>query len=268
VFFCSRSVTAGIIPSSRAREAQKAYSAEEYDQALSAFLDAQIDNPEDPVLHYNIANTYYQMQNYEEAYKGYQSAALEAKDIQLEENAYYNLGNCTYRMGKLDEAILWYQKALELDPEDEDARHNLVFVREEIKRRINQAKEQQEKQADMGKEGKEESKPADNKSNQGEQKEAEGREQEGTKGKEEERSMGERDPNQGGQVATSEGEKKKGEEEDREGEDGRAFQGQRSKPINRDEAEMLLNSLDEERKQAGQKQSIPGSGQYMPEKDW
>ncbi|MGA1790052.1 MAG: tetratricopeptide repeat protein, partial [bacterium] len=268
MFFCSRSVTAGIIPSSRTKEAQKAYSAKEYDQALSAFLDAQIDNPEDPVLHYNIANTYYQMQNYEEAYKGYQSAALEAKDIQLEENAYYNLGNCTYRMGKLDEAILWYQKALELDPEDEDAKQNLEFVREEIKRRINQAKEQQQKQADMGKEGKEESKSADNQSNQGEQKEAEGRKQEGNKGKEEERSMGERDPNQGGRIAQSEGEEKKGEEKDREGEDSRAFQGQRSKPIDRDEAEMLLNSLDEERKQAAQKQRMPGAGQYMPEKDW
>ena len=270
MFFCSRSVTAGIMPSSRAGEAQKAYSAEEYDQALSAFLDAQIDNPEDPVLHYNIANTYYQMQNYEEAYKGYQSAALEAKDIQLEENAYYNLGNCAYRIGKLDEAILWYQKALELDPEDEDARHNLEFVREEIKRRINQAKEQQEKQGEKGKEekGKEESKSLDNQSNQGEQKEAEGRKQEGTKGKEEERSMGERDPNQGGQVAQSERDEKKGEEKDREGEDSRAFQGQKSKPIDRDEAEMLLNSLDEDRKQTEQKKRVPGAGKYMPEKDW
>ncbi|MGA1863668.1 MAG: VWA domain-containing protein, partial [bacterium] len=44
-------VNSGLSPSSKARDAQKLYFAEEYDKALPVFLDAQIDSPEDPVLH-------------------------------------------------------------------------------------------------------------------------------------------------------------------------------------------------------------------------
>ena len=64
----------------------------------------------------------------------------------LEAQALYNLGNAMYRQGKLEEAVEYYKKTLELDPEDEDARKNLEFVREEIKRRMNEAKDTQKRQ--------------------------------------------------------------------------------------------------------------------------
>jgi len=200
----------GLLPSSKAKNARKFYDGEEYDQALSSFLDAQIDSPEDALLHYNIANTYYRMNNYEEASKNYQSAAVAAKDIALEEKAYYNLGNCSYRMGKLDEAITWYQKALELNPDDEDAKYNLEFVREEIKRRINQAKEKQEDQDKMG-EGENQKQSEDNQSaqdNQGENKTQQQQEGKREQGRKDQSAEAERDPNHEDEIKAMEQENK------------------------------------------------------------
>jgi Ca-activated chloride channel family protein len=125
------------------------YAQGKYDEALTAFVDGQIEYPEDAQLKYNIASSKYMMKNYEEALKGYLDAAATARDARLEEKALFNAGNALYRQGKLEEAIEYYKKALELDPSDTDAQHNIEFVREEIKRRMNEAKDTQKKQQEQ-----------------------------------------------------------------------------------------------------------------------
>jgi Ca-activated chloride channel family protein len=125
------------------------YAQEKYDEALNAFVDGQIEQPEDARLKYNIASSKYMMKNYEEALKGYLDIAATARDARLEEKALFNAGNTLYRQGKLEEAIEYYKKALALAPEDKDAQQNLEFVREEIKRRMNEAKDTQKKQQEQ-----------------------------------------------------------------------------------------------------------------------
>ena len=122
------------------------YDGKKYDEAVKSFIDAQIESPENPKLKYNVANTHYKMRNYEEAVKNYQDVAATAQDIQLEEKSIYNIGNCMYRQGRLEEAVEYYKKALELDPNDQEAKYNLEFVREEIKKRINQEKQRENQQ--------------------------------------------------------------------------------------------------------------------------
>lgn len=137
---------------SRIEKGSTLYKDEKYDQALKSFVDAQIESPEELKLKYNVANAHYKMRNYQEAVKNYQDVVATAQDIQLEEKSLYNIGNCRYRQGRLEEAVEYYKKALELDPHDHHAKYNLEFVREEIKRRINQAKQrrQQQEQKEQG----------------------------------------------------------------------------------------------------------------------
>ena len=125
------------------------YAREKYDEALNAFVDGQIEHPEDARLKYNIASSKYMMKNYEEALRGYLDLAATARDARLEEKALFDAGNTLYRQGKLEEAIEYYKKALALAPEDKDAQQNLEFVREEIKRRMNEAKDTQKKQQEQ-----------------------------------------------------------------------------------------------------------------------
>ncbi len=124
----------------------KLFQQEKYDEALRSYVDAQIEHPEDVRLKYNIASSHYKMKNYEEALKGYLDVAATAQNAALEEKALYNAGNALYRQGKLEDAVEYYKKALALDPDDKDAQQNLEFVREEIKRRINESKDTSEQQ--------------------------------------------------------------------------------------------------------------------------
>jgi Ca-activated chloride channel family protein len=120
----------------------KSYGKGDYESALRHYQDAEIEKPEDPKLHYNMANTLYQQERYEEAIEKY-NKAFYTEDPKLEAETYYNQGNSLYRAGKLAEAIQAYEKCLDLTPGDLDAKYNLEFVRKKLKEMMDQEKQQQ-----------------------------------------------------------------------------------------------------------------------------
>jgi Ca-activated chloride channel family protein len=132
-----------------------AYSAGAWGQALEGFTNQQVERPEDPEVAFNLGSVHYQMNNYEEADKAFSVAALSSLP-ELRGEALYNLGNSAYRQGKLQEAVELYQSALEATPDDEDAKFNLEFVRDEIRRRVEEAQKQQEQQQQQGEQGQQE----------------------------------------------------------------------------------------------------------------
>lgn len=136
----------------RVLEGNKLYSEEKFDEAFLKYRDAAIENPELPAIHYNMANSLYKKKNYDESINAYEKA-LTTDEIMAQANTYYNLGNVMYRQNKLMEAIQYYQKALKLNPDDQDAKYNLEYVRRKIKNEAdkqqqnpNQQQQQQEQQ--------------------------------------------------------------------------------------------------------------------------
>ncbi|MBT6325988.1 MAG: VWA domain-containing protein, partial [Bdellovibrionales bacterium] len=138
--FFSLNVNAGILSDN---DGESEYKNENYSEALKTFLDQQIEDPNNLQLKYNTASTYYKLKDYEKAQKLFESTALYG-DQKLAQKSFYNLGNTFFRIGKLQESIDAYTKALEIEPNDKDTKHNLEFVREEIKRRIEENKKRQE----------------------------------------------------------------------------------------------------------------------------
>jgi len=136
-----------------------------FEGALSKYQDAQIDDPENPVLHFNCGDALYKSEKYEEAAKEFEKASY-SKDIEMQAKSYYNIGNSLFKAEKLPEAIQYYQKCLELNPKDNDAKYNLEFTRKKIKENIDKnkqqgqdnkqdkQKQQQDKQNKDGKNGK------------------------------------------------------------------------------------------------------------------
>ena len=105
-----------------------AYESGAYNKSLESFIDMQIDNPKNPHLMMNIGASYYKMKNYDEAIKAFEQALLHG-DQKIRQEANYNLGNVAYKQGKLDIAIQYYQSALKDNPDDQDSKFNLEFVR-------------------------------------------------------------------------------------------------------------------------------------------
>lgn len=209
-----------------------------YDEALKSFVDAQIESPEDPNLKYNVANTHYKMKNYEEAVKNYQAVVATSQDIQLEKKSLYNIGNCRYRQGRLEEAVEYYKQALDLDPQDQDAKYNLEFVREEIKKRINQAKQREKQQKKKNREKDEKKQKAQDQQQQPkEEQQKKQQEQQPQTSKEE-------------QQKTGRGQMKK------------------TKPMTPEEAERWLRSLKEDKKARKKRERGRVAGSLRPGKDW
>ncbi len=120
-----------------------AYEAGAYEAALRHFSERQVADPKNPALMLNIGSVHYRTEDYDGAENSFTAARERAKES-LQAQALYNLGNVAYRQGRLQEAVERFQKALEIDPDDEDAKFNLEFVREEIERRQEAAQQQQQ----------------------------------------------------------------------------------------------------------------------------
>ena len=139
--------------SSSVKQGIQAFDAQNYEQAKKHFIDAQLANPENAKLYYNIGAAAYMNKEYEQAQKNFLQA-IKTDDIKLRHDAWYNLANTEYRMGNLDEAIKGYENILKEFPEDGQAKENLEFVKQK-----KQEKQEQESKCDKDKDNKENQNP-------------------------------------------------------------------------------------------------------------
>ncbi|HAX61360.1 MAG TPA: hypothetical protein DCX95_02215 [Elusimicrobia bacterium] len=143
-----------------------AYKKEKYEIALEKYKLAESEKPDLPETMFNLGNVYYKTGNYEDAIKNYEKAAY-SKDIFLQSKAYYNIGNALFRLGKFPEAIQLYKKALELNPDDKDAKFNIEFAQKKLKENIDKKiKQESQGQQESAKKEQEKEKKDDGKSNE------------------------------------------------------------------------------------------------------
>lgn len=109
-------------------QGETAYAAGDYEQALTHFIDAQLDAPDRPEIYYNMGNAQYKAGDFESAINHYKQA-LTADAPALRQQAHYNIGNCLFRLGKYEEALASYGSALEIDAGDAQAKENMAFVK-------------------------------------------------------------------------------------------------------------------------------------------
>ena len=136
----------------------------QYEKAVEKYRDAQIAAPSEEAINYNIGNALQKGGEYEKAQSEYEKV-LSTKDLRLKEKTLYNLGNNSVMQQKTDDAIDYYKKALDVNPNDINAKYNIEFLRF-IKANPSVAKN-----------------PAERKDGKGQK--AQGKEQKGKEGKEE-----------------------------------------------------------------------------------
>ncbi|MEE2775762.1 MAG: tetratricopeptide repeat protein, partial [Acidobacteriota bacterium] len=145
------------------RSPNAAYEAGAFQQALEGFLDLQVERPADVDLRMNLGSAQYRLGDFEAAAQSFAAAAANG-DEAIRAEAYYNLGNTSYRRGQLEEAVHYYESSLDSGPEDDDTKFNLEFVRDEIRRRHEEAQKRQEEQQEQEQQDGEEQQSSDSQS--------------------------------------------------------------------------------------------------------
>ncbi len=223
--------------SKQVAEGNKLFAEEKYDQANNKYRDALLDNPESPIVHFNVGDVLYKKKNYEEAMKSYQKATS-ADDILLQSKSYYNMGNALYKSGKLPESILMYKKALELNPNDEDAKYNLEYVRAKLKDQAQKQSQQNQRQGEQQQQGQQ------NQKNQNPEDQKEQKQQ---------------------QLQTAEGEENQQEQSEEQQQQQPATQAEE---ISKEDAERILEALKNEEEELLQQQRAKKQGRAFRGKDW
>lgn len=234
------------------RDAMELYRKGAYAEAKKLFEQAMQTDENNVKSIYNLGNTLYRQNNYEEAAKVYEDYAAKISDKFLKAKAYHNLGNAYLQQRKIDEAISAYKKALKNNPLDEETRYNLAFA-QKLKQQQNQQQNQENQNND---------KQDENKNKEEEEKEKEKEEK-----KQDNKQKDQKDKKDKNNPKDQEGNK-----EDKKNPEDEKQNGNQSRPnkVDKDQAKKILDALNaaEKKKQkerGNKKDQVVVTG---IEKDW
>lgn len=125
----------------------KSYENGKYSEAEVAYKKALEKEAEAIEGNYNLANSLFKQERYEEAIETFKRSVELTNDLSTKSKAYHNLGSSYAKMEKFEEAINAYKQGLKINPKDEEARRNLA----KTMRQLQQQKQEQKENKDQDK---------------------------------------------------------------------------------------------------------------------
>jgi tetratricopeptide (TPR) repeat protein len=219
---------------SKVNEGNSQYHEEKYEEALNNYQDALLDDPKNNIAIFNQGDALYKLKKYEKAIESYQKI-VGSEDRMIDSKAYYNIGNAYFKQDKLQESIQSYIRALDLNPDDHDAKYNLELARAKLKEMAD--KQQQQPQQS------------------GQQQQGQGNENQ--EGEDEQQSQAEQQ-----QAEQSSGEEEGEEEQQNEGLE------ESEEKMTKEDAERILDALKNDEQDTQKLRKPVSSGKRNVDKDW
>ena len=123
------------------------YKNKKYEEAKSYYEQVLTKKENNAAASLGLGASQYQLGDIPNAAKSFEEA-LKSKDTNIQDRAYYNLGNSLYSQQKMEESIAFYRKALELNPNDDDAKFNYELAKYIIQQQQEQNQDNQDDQQD------------------------------------------------------------------------------------------------------------------------
>lgn len=233
------------------------YHAEKFEEALTNYNDALLDDPLNEVAIFNEGTANYKLKKYDLAIESFQKLAG-SEDLNVSAKAFYNIGNAQFQQDKLQEAIAAYKRSLELNPDDADAKHNLELARAKLKEN---AQKQPQKNQQQQNQQNQQNQQQQNQQNQQQQDQNEQDKQD---------QQQDQKQNQQNEKDQQKEDKQSDEEKKAQKQKGQEQQAQEldKDKLSKEEAERILKALREQEQNNEEKKApIRGNGRYT-EKDW
>ena len=129
------------------RRGNRAFGREKYQAAEIDYKKALLADSLSNAAGYNLGNTYYRMENYQEADKAYGAIADSlAKDPRYAARLYHNMGNSLLAQQNWQGAIEAYKNALRRNPSDKETKSNLAYAQLMLQNQQDQQQNQDQNQ--------------------------------------------------------------------------------------------------------------------------
>ncbi|MCX7045890.1 MAG: hypothetical protein NTX50_10460 [Candidatus Sumerlaeota bacterium] len=258
-----------------------------YDEALERYRAAQLDAPESKELYFNIGSALARENKFEDADKEF--AKIDPQpNRDLYAGSRYNVGVMRFREGeqligeqkyedalkKLEAAMQANQDAIRADRQDEDSKYNYEMSKRRYKEVLQKIKEQQEKQQqqkDQKQDQKQDQQKQDQQKQDQQKKDQQQQKQDQEKKDQEKKDQEKKDQEKKDQEKKDQ-EKQKQEQKDKKDQGNQGEQNQADnkqlQEMTPEDARQLLNTLQDEDKEALKKALRPQGGTLDMKRDW
>ena len=126
------------------RRGNRDFRKENYKEAELQYFRALAKDSLSFAANYNMANTLYRQENYDQALKHLERLEEVAADSPAAEDFYYNLGNVAMAKEEYQKAVDAYKQSLLRNPGDVEAKENYIYAKAKLKEQQDQQQDQQQ----------------------------------------------------------------------------------------------------------------------------
>jgi tetratricopeptide (TPR) repeat protein len=127
------------------QQGNKLYEQQRYQEAAKDYAKALSKDPTNVPGLFNFGNSLYQQKQYDSSRKVMEATAKIAKNSSGKAAAHYNIGNSYMSQQKWEDAVSAYKNTLRNNPQDADAKYNLSYAEQMLKKQQQQDKDKKDK---------------------------------------------------------------------------------------------------------------------------
>ncbi len=150
-------------PAKAIKEGNALYQEEKYDEAAQKYREAEEISPDSDIANFNLGAALFKNEKFQESVDAF-TRSLDTENMELEADAAYNIANAKHKLGKgmvesdmngaadlYRESLDYYKRAIELNENNMDAKHNHELTDRDLKILLKKIEEQPKQQ--QGEEG-------------------------------------------------------------------------------------------------------------------
>jgi len=126
------------------RQGNRNYGKNNFSESEISYRKATDTNKSYPDAVFNTGDALYKQNKFEDAGKQFLESAKMNEDPVKKSASMFNLGNSLLKANKLEESIEAYKSSLKLNPESPEAKYNLAYAQDMLKKQKEQQQQQQQ----------------------------------------------------------------------------------------------------------------------------